>query len=59
MSFDCLFIGEVAMEDFELKIHEGPEYSFDYDPRVEPSIVNEFATAAFRFGHSIVDGLMK
>lgn len=47
------------MEEFQLNLETKYRYSFDYDPQVEPSILNEFATAAFRFGHSMMDGILK
>ncbi|XP_044257403.1 peroxidase [Tribolium madens] len=34
-------------------------YFSKYNPDYDPSIANNFATAAFRFAHSIIPGLMK
>lgn len=51
-------IGHSAMHEFELSVDQDG-YSMDYDPDVNPSVTNEFAAAAFRFGHSIVDGKLK
>lgn len=31
-------------------------FSKDYDEKLNPNMLNEFATAAFRFGHTLIQG---
>ncbi|KAL1490768.1 hypothetical protein ABEB36_013412 [Hypothenemus hampei] len=52
-------LGVDAMKEFQLELQEAGKYSMDYNHLIDPSITNEFAAAAFRFGHSTVDGQMK
>lgn len=50
-----LVIGHEAMQRFSLSsVPSG--YSNDYDDEINPSMTNEFTGAAFRFGHSTVQG---
>ncbi|CAG9823543.1 unnamed protein product, partial [Phaedon cochleariae] len=52
-------IGDLAMEEFDINLAEGNSYSYDYDKKIDPSIINEFSAAAFRYGHSTIDGILK
>ena len=46
-------LGGKRMHDFNLSLDKGSLYNSN----VDPSIMSSFSTAAFRFGHSMVDGM--
>ncbi|XP_051163553.1 uncharacterized protein LOC127282981 isoform X2 [Leptopilina boulardi] len=48
-----IVLGQDVMKIFKLEIMRNG-YSDEYDPDVNPNVANEFITAAFRFGHSLV-----
>ncbi|KAL8592239.1 hypothetical protein ACOMHN_030914 [Nucella lapillus] len=45
-----VILGHGYMESFDLNVEDRSQY----DPQVDPSILNEFSTAAYRMGHSLV-----
>ncbi|RZC33028.1 peroxidase, partial [Asbolus verrucosus] len=54
----CFLTGPDLMEKFNL-YPQSSNYFTRYDDSINPSIANNFATAAFRFAHSIIPSLMK
>ena len=50
-----IILGDTIMDSLDIHLDSGTTYSDTLDP----SIMNEFATAAMRFGHSTVSGLFK
>jgi len=53
-----IILGMKYVDDFDMKPKD-EGYSRQYDPEVNPSVTNAFATAAFRFGHSLVQSHME
>ncbi|CAG9808741.1 unnamed protein product [Chironomus riparius] len=50
-----LVLGREVCRLFELDLKTSGFYD-DYDPKINPTIANAFSAAAFRFGHSMVQG---
>ncbi|KAJ8934879.1 hypothetical protein NQ314_013155 [Rhamnusium bicolor] len=54
----CFLTGRKLMNKFDLSPQKRG-YFGNYNDSINPNIANNFATAAFRFAHSIIPGLMK
>merc|ERR1712038_1596377 len=48
-------LGKRFMEKYKLNVVGDSKYN----PNANPTVLNSFATAAFRFGHSMINGLFK
>ncbi|CAG0893147.1 unnamed protein product [Darwinula stevensoni] len=52
------YVGSRYMGNFGIRVGEA-RYRYDYDPSINPSVTNAFAAAAFRFGHTLIQGLVQ
>lgn len=53
-----LILGPDYMRTFELQPRQRG-YTKLYNPETDATITNAFATAAYRFGHSMIQGIVK
>lgn len=53
-----LILGNRMMKRFDLEVQKAGFFN-KYDATLDPTIFNEFATAAYRFGHSLVQSQMQ
>ena len=52
-------VGPAMMNYYDLKLPGDSQKNTNYDRTVNPGIYNEFATVAFRFGHSLIPKALK
>lgn len=52
------FSGSETVEEMYL-LPKRYGFIYDYNSELNPSIKSEFATVAFRFGHTLVQGMFK
>jgi peroxidase len=53
-----IVLGRRVMRAFGILLSNSG-FTNNYDPKLDPTIFNEFATAAYRFGHSTVPGIIQ